>query len=837
MDSSMSTAAYVHHRAGSSGGSCGSSTAMPQQQQQQQPPPHPVNGNGGGGGGGSRMAVIGVTRNVKLRRRGAAGFGFSLRGGREYAAGFYVSDVVPGGEAHSHGLRVGDQILRVNGYPVEDAVHQEVALLAKNQQVLVLKIRSVGMIPVKDNPNDPVTWHMVQQQQQQLQFGDAVTNEIRIRVVLGEKGRLGCGVCRGLVPGLTVQGTREGGPARAAGLKAGDVITWCNGQSLTDLPFERAIESMRSAQVLDLLVNRPIVPSPNAQSTANHVYDCPEALWMRGSSGYDSENSSLVGSPQHRPTNACNRNLRNCCPPSINAAGPSDWGHVEQSQEWMRKVNNTTVIRIGQQQQQQQQQYQARRGPPPPLRRNGYDDDEPIYDPVAPRDYECHDFDANPRDELDRRAEYRREHGIREVVFEDVFVKENGQTTDGGSVVLNGSKPTQQQLQQQQQQTQQQPERKTVTSVEVHQPSPPAPPSMPYKWPTESKPMNAMGMQMGSTISMGSTGSTETESSLESSCGGKDNASTSSASSSCEPPLVIQQPSSFATSIAAACAQGAGVKVQERGKAVKVPPPPPPPPIDLGSAITQELQRRKQRNINNGGGVQESEKTETIRKQPQNPEALRAQEQKVTHDKLMEEFKRAHQRMFSNAQQRNQSNEQNSSEQHRKDKSSAPPTIPKKPASLVTANNKNNNNNNKKIDEAVEMQSIESFKLKEPTTSTQVPKPPKTYFPSPSKPHSTLKKVAVRIGTYSDVESRQPSKLGFLKTNNNGVGRPASRLHSELAATLLRSNLRGESENANSTEEANNKTNSQENNVEKLANSLNNKVTIRVNPEANGTTR
>lgn len=52
------------------------------------------------------MAVIGVTRHVRLRRRGNAGFGFSLRGGREYAAGFYVSDVQPGGEAHRNGLRV-----------------------------------------------------------------------------------------------------------------------------------------------------------------------------------------------------------------------------------------------------------------------------------------------------------------------------------------------------------------------------------------------------------------------------------------------------------------------------------------------------------------------------------------------------------------------------------------------------------------------------------------------------------------------------------------------------------------------------------------------------------
>lgn len=306
------------------------------------------------------MAVIGVTRNVRLRRRGASGFGFSLRGGREYAAGFYVSDVQPGSEAHRNGLRVGDQIIRVNGYPVEDAVHQEVALLAKNQQVLVLKIRSVGMIPVKDNPNDPVTWHMVQQQQQQLQYnetglGTVPSTEVRIRILVGEKGRLGCGVCRGIVPGLTVQGTRDDGPARAAGLKAGDIIIWCNGQRLTDLPFERAIEVMRSSAVLDLIVQRP---------TPNHLYDCPEPLWTRGSSGYDSETSSVAAaspqpqnpsySPQHHHDprmhhryprdDAYNRNGRICCPLALSTSSCSsaEWPHMDQAQEWTRKPNNTT---------------------------------------------------------------------------------------------------------------------------------------------------------------------------------------------------------------------------------------------------------------------------------------------------------------------------------------------------------------------------------------------------------------------------------------------------------------------------------------------------------------
>jgi len=75
-----------------------------------------------------------------------------------------------------------------------------------NRHSLVTKIAYDS----QSNPNDPVTWHMVQQQQQQLQYnetglGGVPSTEVRIRILVGEKGRLGCGVCRGIVPGLTVQ--------------------------------------------------------------------------------------------------------------------------------------------------------------------------------------------------------------------------------------------------------------------------------------------------------------------------------------------------------------------------------------------------------------------------------------------------------------------------------------------------------------------------------------------------------------------------------------------------------------------------------------------------------
>ncbi|XP_046817844.1 uncharacterized protein LOC124423754 isoform X1 [Vespa crabro] len=893
MDSNMSTAAFMHRSGGSSSASSAGTGSS----------------NGAGPGnpvGGGRMAVIGVTRNVRLRRRGASGFGFSLRGGREYAAGFYISNVQPGGEAHRNGLRVGDQILRVNGYPVEDAVHQEVALLVKNQQVLVLKIRSVGMIPVKDNPNDPVTWHMVQQQQQQLQYNEtgvgAVPNsEVRIRILVGEKGRLGCGVCRGIVPGLTVQGTREGGPARAAGLKAGDVIVWCNGQRLTDLPFERAIEVMRGSAVLDLIVQRP---------PPNHLYDCPEPLWTRGSSGYDSETSSIVAtspsplqnpssSPQHhrdprmqtrypREDN-CNRNGRICCPLALSTSSctSSEWSHVDQAQEWIRKANNTTVIRVNQNQGLVQNQ-NHRQVPPGHRRlnsRGNYEDEidnEPLYDPVAPRiDYEVHDFDANPRDEANRRLAYRRDNIRQQDVIYDGPADE--------LPLYHASKENEQhdvnrlaELQLVQRQTET--ERKTITTVEVHQSiCPPAPPPpLPYKWPADAKPMNAMGMQMGSTMSMGSTGSTETESSLESSCS-KDSASTSSSlsTSSCEPP---SSTISFGSTTAASTGSNKtneSPSITTRGSNLRTSPI---ASTDLSTAITQELQRRaQQRSMNAAKAEASKDKTSEPRKVP-NPEVLRAQEQKVTHDKLMEEFKRAHRKMFNAAQQRvqfsdqvtepeqekrvlangsnttnstnvsnttnatNTTNNTNTTSNTNNNTTSAPPPAPPLPFPTKTTTS----------EDSVEMQSIESFKLKD-TPNPVIPKPPPTYFPlsnssspgsngsprhaatgnktqvikekdqstSPANetnknsttnnnavspngtagpPKPTVGKVAIRIGAYEG-EAKQPAKLDFLaqqpRTEKNGTeeanGPVVSRLQNELAATLQRSNLRRKTEGENQT--------------------------------------
>lgn len=225
----------------------------------------------------------------------------------------------------------------------------------------------------------------------------------------------------------------------------------------------------------------------------------------------------------------------------------------------------------------------------------------------------------------------------------------------------------------------------------------------------------------------------------------------------------------------------------------------------------------------------------------------------------------------------------------------APPTPPAPPPLPLLSKTKS-------TEDSVEMQSIESFKLKE-APNPVIPKPPPTYFPmqnsapaangsprhngngnkpqmngkdvstspvsetsktvAPPPPPPTAQnakpatgKVAIRIGAYEG-EAKQPSKLDFLsqqsRSERNGTdelanGPVVSRLQNELAATLQRSNLRrkteGETQPAvktipeNAAVASNEATSTEpgklsQSNVEKLASALNNKVTIKVNPDHN----
>nr|XP_057908568.1 membrane-associated guanylate kinase, WW and PDZ domain-containing protein 1-like isoform X3 [Doryrhamphus excisus] len=89
--------------------------------------------------------------------RDSKGFGFSLRGGREYNMDLYVLRLAEDGAAVRNGkMRVGDEILEINGESTKNMKHSRAIELIKNggrRAHLVLK-RGDGSVPEYDGTND-----------------------------------------------------------------------------------------------------------------------------------------------------------------------------------------------------------------------------------------------------------------------------------------------------------------------------------------------------------------------------------------------------------------------------------------------------------------------------------------------------------------------------------------------------------------------------------------------------------------------------------------------------------------------------------------------------------
>ncbi|XP_063379774.1 uncharacterized protein LOC134666517 isoform X1 [Cydia fagiglandana] len=250
---------------------------------------------------GSRGASVAVDRRVRVvrlmrARRASPAFGFSLRGGREYATGFFVSKVEFNSEAHLQGLKVGDQLVSVNGYRVDDAVHCELVHYLASQSRLKIKVRHVGMVPIKDKAHESLSWQYVSDR---ASLGSDVSSsptlchdtermaDLRLSILVPPRAKLGCGICKGpeWKPGIFVQFVRENGIAREAGLRPGDQILACNGQDFANVSFNDAISAMKASGRLELLI----------REGAGTELVSPE------SSGYNSSASSAAGERSPAP--------------------------------------------------------------------------------------------------------------------------------------------------------------------------------------------------------------------------------------------------------------------------------------------------------------------------------------------------------------------------------------------------------------------------------------------------------------------------------------------------------------------------------------------------------
>ncbi|XP_041430778.1 whirlin isoform X2 [Xenopus laevis] len=234
------------------------------------------------------------------RNRNQEGLGFSIRGGVEHGTGIYVSLVEPGSLAEQEGLRVGDQILKANGHPLDRVTHAEAVKALRGSQKLVLSVLSSGRIPGGHTSSHIYTWvdshgrsvspprgpphlqspllvGMEQEKRSHLQLlqeGD----KKKVNLVLGEGSSLGL-LIRGGVEyslGIYITGVDKGSEAESTGLKVGDQILDINGRSFLSIPHDEAVQILRSSRHLMMTV-RDVGRIPHARTIVD------ETQWLTSS--------------------------------------------------------------------------------------------------------------------------------------------------------------------------------------------------------------------------------------------------------------------------------------------------------------------------------------------------------------------------------------------------------------------------------------------------------------------------------------------------------------------------------------------------------------------------
>nr|XP_044997445.1 whirlin isoform X2 [Jaculus jaculus] len=243
----------------------------------------------------------GEVRLVSLRRAKAhEGLGFSIRGGSEHGVGIYVSLVEPGSLAEKEGLRVGDQILRVNDKSLARVTHAEAVKALKGSKKLVLSVYSTGRIPGGYVTNHIYTWvdpqgrstsppsglsqphgSILRQHESDrrsalhlLQGGD----EKKVNLVLGDGRSLGLTIRGGAEYGLGIYitGVDPGSEAESSGLKVGDQILEVNGRSFLSVLHDEAVKLLRASRHLMLTV-KDVGRLPHARTTVD------ETKWIASS--------------------------------------------------------------------------------------------------------------------------------------------------------------------------------------------------------------------------------------------------------------------------------------------------------------------------------------------------------------------------------------------------------------------------------------------------------------------------------------------------------------------------------------------------------------------------
>ncbi|XP_046573811.1 LOW QUALITY PROTEIN: harmonin-like [Haliotis rubra] len=211
-------------------------------------------------------------RVIRLKRQAGETLGFAVRGGFEHGVGVFVSHVDPTSQASKRGLKAGDEIVRVNGYTIAEAIHEDVLNLIKSREEIVLKVTHIGMLPVKNSPKESVFWNYVESldsskalqeildKDEPLQKRGLLGTELKIFINTTGVSSIGCGIVSGPshFPGIFVEKVRPGGLAEEVNLEVGDQIVEVNGTSFLGITHKEAVVTLKSSTQLNMVIKKKV---------------------------------------------------------------------------------------------------------------------------------------------------------------------------------------------------------------------------------------------------------------------------------------------------------------------------------------------------------------------------------------------------------------------------------------------------------------------------------------------------------------------------------------------------------------------------------------------------
>ncbi|KAM7086013.1 harmonin isoform 1-T1 [Molossus nigricans] len=203
-------------------------------------------------------------KEVRLDRLHPEGLGLSVRGGLEFGCGLFISHLIKGGQADSVGLQVGDEIVRINGYSISSCTHEEVINLIRTKKTVSIKVRHIGLIPVKSSPDEPLKWQYVDQFVSGSEGGRSIlgspgsreNKEKKVFISLVGSRGLGCSISSGPIqkPGIFISSVKPGSLSAEVGLETGDQIVEVNGIDFSNLDHKEAVNVLKSSRSLTISI-------------------------------------------------------------------------------------------------------------------------------------------------------------------------------------------------------------------------------------------------------------------------------------------------------------------------------------------------------------------------------------------------------------------------------------------------------------------------------------------------------------------------------------------------------------------------------------------------------